>query len=94
MIYSEATAKDPKGYVHHHALTMATGTLRNHLRKSHWEKYDKLCAENGWKNNLAEADIQKAEKEKEVVQVAKREEFTVKGLLSCIVRFIMADDQV
>jgi hypothetical protein len=94
MIYSDANAQDPKVNVHHHAITTATGTLRNHLGKAHREDYDKLCAQNGWKNNLAEADIQKAAKEKAVSQAAKREEFTVNGLLHRLVRFIVADDQV
>ena len=72
----------------------ATGTLRNHLGKSHREEYDKLCTQNGWKNHLAEADKQKAAKETAVIQVAKRELFNVDGLWNWIVKFIVADDQV
>lgn len=94
MIYRNAKELDPKVNLHHHALTTATGTLRNHLGKAHREEYDRICAENGWKNNLAEADLQKVAKEKVVEQLAKREEFTVDGLLNRIVRFIVADDQV
>jgi hypothetical protein len=94
MIYREAWELDHNAHLHSHALTTATGTLRVHLGKCHREEYDRQCAQNGWKNNLAEADLQKAAKEKAVVQAAKREDFTVNGLLNCIVRFIVADDQV
>jgi hypothetical protein len=94
MIYSDAFEKDPKVNVHHHALSTATGTLRNHLGKAHREDYDRICAQNGFKNNLAAADLQKAAKEEAVIQVAKREEFTVDGLLNRIMKFIVADDQV
>ena len=94
MIYRDANEKDTKVNVHHHALSTATGTLRNHLGKAHREDYDRICAQNGYKNNLEVADIQKAAKEKAVIQVVKREEFTVDGLLNRIVKFIVADDQV
>jgi hypothetical protein len=96
MIYRDAKeeARDPKAYVHHHAITTATGTLRNHLGKSHREEYDRKCAESGWKNHLAEADKQKAAKDKVAMQVAKKEAFSMDGLLNCIVKFIVADDQV
>jgi hypothetical protein len=96
MIYREAKEQDPAANLnlHSHALTTATGTLRNHLGKSHRVEYDRQCAQNGWKNHLAEADIQKAAKEKVVIQLAQREAFNVDGLLKRIVKFIVADDQV
>lgn len=94
MIYRDAKEQDPKAHVHHHAITTATGTLRNHLGKSHREEYDRKCAEGGWKNHLAEADKQKAAKNKGAMQVAKREAFSMDGLLNRIVKFIVADDQV
>jgi hypothetical protein len=43
---------------------------------------------------VAEADVQKAAKAKAIFQVAKRELFSVDGLLKCIIKFIVADDQV
>lgn len=94
MIYRKNREQDANAHLHHHALSTASGTLRNHLDKSHRAEYDRLCAQNGWKNYLAEADIQKAAKAKEVIQVAKRESFTMDGLLNRLVRFIVADDQV
>lgn len=94
MIYREAREQDPNAPLHHHATSTATGTLRNHLNKCHRVEYDRLCAQNGWKNHLAEADLQKAAKEKAIIQVAKREPFNVDGLLNRIVKFIVADDQV
>lgn len=93
-IYRKAREQDANANLHHHATTTATGTLRSHLGKSHRVEYDRFCAQNGCKNYLNEADIQKAAKAKEVVQVAKRETFSVDGLMKCIVKFIVADDQV
>jgi hypothetical protein len=96
MIYREAKEQDPQAntYVHHHALTTATGTLRAHLGKAHRTEYDKLCAQNGWKNCLAEADLQKAAKADAVIQATKRESFSVDGFTRRLVKFIVADDQV
>lgn len=94
MIYRKDREQDPNANVHHHSTSTATGTLRNHLNKSHRVEYDRVCAQNGWKNYLAEADSLKAAKEKEVIQVEKREMFTMDGLLKCITKFIVADDQV
>jgi hypothetical protein len=94
MFYREARKQDPNANLHHHAITTATGTLRVHLNKSHRVEYDRLCGENGWKNCLAEADIQKTAKAEAVIQVAKRESFSADGLLKRIVKFIVADDQV
>jgi hypothetical protein len=92
--HREKKLKDPTTHVHHHALSTATSTLRNHLGKAHRADYDQICAQNGWKNNLAEAEKQKAETAKTVAQVATREQFSVEGLLKRIARFIVADDQV
>ena len=94
MIYRKDNQQDPNVHLHHHAVSTATGTLRNHLNKSHREEYDRACAQNGWKNYLVDADVQKAAKAKEITQVAKRESFTMDGFLKHIVKFIVADDQV
>lgn len=94
MIYRKDKEQNPNAHVHHHATTTSTGTLRVHLNKSHRVEYDRICAQKGWNNSLAEADTRKAAKEKEAIQVAKRELFTVDGLLNRIVKFIVADDQV
>jgi hypothetical protein len=94
MVYRDAREQDPNARLHSHAISTATGTLRAHLGKSHRVEYDRLCAQNGWKNHLAETDIQKAEKAKTVIQIAKREQFSMDGLLNRIVKFIVADDQV
>ena len=53
-----------------------------------------MCSQNGWKNNLAEAEKQKAETAKIVARVASREPFNVDGLLKRIAKFIVTDDQV
>ena len=53
-----------------------------------------MCSQNGWKNNLAEAEKQKAETAKLVARVAAREPFNMEGLLKRIAKFIVADDQV
>ena len=45
-----------------------------------------MCSQNGWKNNLAEAEKQKAE--------TAREPFNMEGLLKRIAKFIVANDQV
>ena len=94
IINRDAREQDPNAYLHHHAVSTATGTLRNHLNKAHREEYDRKCAESGWKNHLVEADKQKAAKDKAVTQVTKREAFSMDGLLNRIVKFIVADDQV
>jgi len=94
MNYREKKQNDPTAHLHHHALSTATGTLRNHLGKAHREEYNRICAQNGWKNNLAEAEKQKAETAKIVARVAAREPFSVDGLLKHIAKFIVADDQV
>jgi uncharacterized membrane-anchored protein len=94
MIYRKVKEQDHNALVHHHATSTATGTLRNHLDKAHRAEYDTICSQNGWKNHLTEADQQKAAKAIEVTQVAKRESFTMDGLLKRIVKFVVADDQV
>lgn len=94
MNHRENRLKNPTALVHHHAVSTATSTLRNHLGKAHRAEYNQICAQNGWKNHLAAAEIQKAKTAKVVARVAAREPFSIDGLLQRITRFIVADDQV
>jgi hypothetical protein len=94
MNHRENREKDATVEVHHHALSTSTSTLRSHLNKVHRAEYDRICAQNSWKNPLKDAEKQKAEAAKVVARVAAREPFSLDGLLKRIARFIVADDQV
>jgi len=76
--------------------------LRVHIENHHADEYEKLCIENGWKNQLPK---HKAREELKLTgqttlsgiaraDVTNREIFSQQAFLRHIVNFIVADDQV